>query len=101
MFIFNKMVPPRTLHVVRHMFPGRVISRFGDIPWPPRSPDLSTCDFILWGYPKSHVYAHNPLTLADLKETIKQESSLNLAFKHMDITCLTLFFTDNMHFKWH
>jgi hypothetical protein len=26
---------------------------------------------------------------------------LNLAFKHMDITCLTLFFTDNMHFKWH
>jgi hypothetical protein len=27
----------------------------------------------LWGYLKSRVYAHNPLTLADLKETIKQE----------------------------
>jgi hypothetical protein len=51
----------------------RVISRFGDIPWPPRSPDLSTCDFFLWGYLKSRVYAHNPLTLADLKETVKQE----------------------------
>jgi hypothetical protein len=54
--------------------------------------------------------------LADLKETIEQEvaaidceiahtplssKGLNLAFKHMDITCLTLFFTDNKHFKWH
>ena len=33
------------MDVVRRMFPGRVISRFGDIPWPPRSPDLTTCDF--------------------------------------------------------
>jgi hypothetical protein len=51
----------------------RVILRFGDIPWPPRSPDLSTCDFFLWGYLKSRVYAHNPLTLADLKETISRK----------------------------
>jgi hypothetical protein len=34
-----------SMNVVRRMFPGRVISRFGDIPWPPRSPDLSSCDF--------------------------------------------------------
>jgi hypothetical protein len=27
----------------------------------------------LWGYLKSRAYAHNALTLADLKETIKQE----------------------------
>jgi hypothetical protein len=26
----------------------RVISRFGDIPWPPRSPDLSICDFFFF-----------------------------------------------------
>ena len=31
-------------HVSRHL-----ISRFGDVPWPPRSPDLSTCDFFPLG----------------------------------------------------
>jgi len=36
-----------SMDVVRRMFPGRVISRFGDIPWPPRSPDLTTCDFFV------------------------------------------------------
>jgi hypothetical protein len=49
--------------VNRRMFPGTVISRFGA-----RFKHL-------WGYLKSRVYAHNPLTLADLKETIKQEEA--------------------------
>ena len=39
----------------------------------PRSPDLSTCDFFLWGYLKSHVYTHKHRTLNDLKEAIRQE----------------------------
>ena len=34
-----------SMTIVRNMFPGHLISRFGDVPWPPRSPDLSTCDF--------------------------------------------------------
>ena len=75
---FNKMVPQRTLQnesmtIVRNMFPGHIISRFGDLPWPPRSPDLSTCDFFLLGYLKSRVYTHKPRTLNDLKEAICQE----------------------------
>ena len=28
-------------------FPGKVISKKGDVPWPPRSPDLSPLDFFL------------------------------------------------------
>jgi len=55
------------------MFPGHLISRFGNVPWPPRSPHLSTCDFLLWGYLKSRVYTHKPRTLNDLKEVIRQE----------------------------
>ena len=39
----------------------------------PCSPDLSTCDFFVWGYLKSHVYTHKPRTLNDLKEAILQE----------------------------
>lgn len=30
---------------LRQKFNGRLISRRGDVPWPPRSPDLSPCDF--------------------------------------------------------
>ena len=59
--------------IVRNMFPRHLISRFGDVPWPPRSPDLSKCDFFLWRYLKSRVYTHKPRTLNDLKETVRQE----------------------------
>jgi len=33
----------------RRLFPQRVISRFGDVPWPPRSPDLTAPDFFSVG----------------------------------------------------
>jgi hypothetical protein len=34
----------------RRLFPQRVISRFGDVPWPPLSPELTAPDFFPWGY---------------------------------------------------
>jgi hypothetical protein len=40
---------------VRNLFPKHVISRYGDITWPARLPDLSACDFFLWGYLKSRL----------------------------------------------
>ncbi|XP_046687079.1 uncharacterized protein LOC124372712 [Homalodisca vitripennis] len=61
------------INSLRRKFRGRVISRFGDIAWPPRSPDLSICDFFLWGLLKSRVYTNKPRTLYELKETIRQE----------------------------
>lgn len=62
-----------SMDIVRRMFAGRLISRFGDVPWPPRSPDLSSCDFFLWGYLKERVYVHKPRTLLELKEAITEE----------------------------
>ncbi|KAJ4438208.1 hypothetical protein ANN_14147 [Periplaneta americana] len=41
--------------------------------WPPRSPDLTTPDFFLWGYLKNRVYATRPQTLDDPKHNITQE----------------------------
>jgi hypothetical protein len=38
-----------SMALLRERFPGRVISRFGDINWPPRSQDLTAPDFFLWG----------------------------------------------------
>jgi hypothetical protein len=59
---------------VRNLFPNHVISRYGDITWPARSPDVSACDFFLWGYPKSQVVkAPAPHTVQELKHRIQQE----------------------------
>jgi hypothetical protein len=59
--------------ILREMFPGHLISMRGDIVWPARSPDLSPCDFFLWGYLKSKVYMHRPRTIEQLKRSIQQE----------------------------
>jgi hypothetical protein len=45
-----------SMAVLREMFPGRLISHFGDINWPARSPDLLAPDYFLWGHVKSKVY---------------------------------------------
>jgi len=34
-----------SIAALRRLFPRRVISRFGDVPWPPFSPDLTAPDF--------------------------------------------------------
>lgn len=62
-----------SMAVVRQMFPARLISKRGDIPWPPRSPDLTPPDFFLWGYLKHKVYMNNPRNIRQLKENIRGE----------------------------
>lgn len=59
---------------VRELFCNHVISRFGDIPLPPRSPDLSVSDFSLWCYLKSRVSITRLTTLANLKQKIQEET---------------------------
>jgi hypothetical protein len=59
-----------SMEAIRTDFRGSVISRFGDIDWPPRSPDLSICDYFLWGFLKSSVYHYKPRTLEELKGAI-------------------------------
>ena len=62
-----------TMELLRHHFPGRVISRFGDVNWPSRSSDLTAPDFFLWGFLKSRVYQNKPATLQELKANIEEE----------------------------
>ena len=70
-----------SMTAVRAAFPNHVISRFGDLPWPPRSPDLSMCDFYLWGFLKSPVYAGKPRTLEELKTAIRENIGLDSNFR--------------------
>jgi hypothetical protein len=55
-----------TTELLRQKFPGRVISRTGDQNWPPKSCDLTPCDFFLWGFVKCRVYANKPQTIPEL-----------------------------------
>jgi len=52
------------------VFPGKVISKGGDVPWPPRSPDLSPLDFFLWGHLKAQVYATPVKSLGQLRRRL-------------------------------
>jgi hypothetical protein len=64
-----------SMQTVREIFLKHVMSRFGDIAWPLRSPDLSACDFFLWGYLKQKVYVNRPHTIQDVKDNIRAEIS--------------------------
>lgn len=61
-----------SMAVLRELFPGKLISRFGDVPWSARSPDLTSCDCWLWGYLKSKVFASKPQTIPELKQCIQE-----------------------------
>ena len=40
--------------------------------WPPRSPDLTSCDFYIWGFVKDRLYmAPLPADLNDLRHRIE------------------------------
>jgi hypothetical protein len=49
------------------VFEDRIISRGL---WPPRPPDLSTCDFYLWETKKGKVYKNNPRSTEDMQNEI-------------------------------
>jgi hypothetical protein len=58
---------------LKELFPDRLISqKGGNINWPPRSPDLSSCDFFLWGRIKEIVFQQNPKDRDDMKQCIRE-----------------------------
>ena len=61
-----------SMAVVREMF-GTVISRFGDITWSARSPDLTVPDFFLRGFLNGRVFWRRIMTIQELKEATVDE----------------------------
>lgn len=53
---------------LNQIFPHRIISTYGDIKWPPRSPELSPNDFFLWGEIKQTIYTHHHQRANNLDE---------------------------------
>lgn len=66
--------PPHWSLAVREFlgetFGANWIGRDGPIQWPPRSPDLTPCDFFLWGFLKDLVYRKKPRSLNELRQSI-------------------------------
>lgn len=66
--------PPHNVDEARNFlnvqFPNRWIGRGGPIGWPARSPDLTKCDFFLWGFIKNKVYLSPPTTVDDMRNRI-------------------------------
>ena len=71
--------PPHYAVVTREYLdmklPNRWIGRGGPIAWPARSPDLTLCDFFLWGYLKYQVFCELLSTISELKTKIRQAIS--------------------------
>lgn len=60
--------------VVTHLnvaYPDRWIGRNGPVLWPPRSPDLTPCDYFLWGCMKQIVYSEAINTQEQLTHRIE------------------------------
>jgi hypothetical protein len=62
----------QSLTFPRGMFPGCLISWFGNIPCPPGSLSLTDTNFFLWGYFKLKVYATCPHSTQELKDCITE-----------------------------
>ena len=64
--------PPQTARVTinffKHLFPGRLILKYGDFEWP----DLTASDFFLRDYLKSKVYVNKSSTLDEFRTNIGQ-----------------------------
>jgi hypothetical protein len=52
---------------------NRVIGLGHDVEWPPRSRDLTPCDFFLWGYTKDKVFSSPPRNIDELRQRIIRE----------------------------
>ena len=96
----------RSLGILRDMFPGHLVSLRGDIGWPPRSPDLTPCDFFLWGHVKLQVYQHRLANL-ELKAAITHEINAipqdmveraMVNFRERLQNCIDI---GGRHLKWH
>ena len=52
-------------------FAGLWLGRRGPHEWPARSPDLTPCDFVLWGWAKEEVCREKPRTMEQLEGRIR------------------------------
>ena len=68
-----------SMAAVREMF-GTVISRFGDIAWPVRSPDLTVPDFFLRAFLKDRVFQWRIMTIQNSNKPLLTKLRLLMTY---------------------
>lgn len=63
----------QTLNMLAEYFQGRIISRHTAIDYPPRSCDLTPCDFFLWPHLKNSIFREPINNIAQLQERIVEK----------------------------
>ena len=69
--------PPHIDHQVKQLLRQRftdalVISHHFPTIWPPHLPNITPCDFWLWGFLKDNIYSRRPVSEADLRDCIRR-----------------------------
>ena len=72
----------------RH-FHQRWLGRAGPNEWPARSPDLTPCDFFLWGYVKEEVYKRQAQNIDELEAYIREVIE-NIPREYIKASCLSV-----------
>lgn len=62
-----------TIDFLVEFYDNRIISRNTPNNWPPRSCDLTPCDFFLWPHNKNSIYTTPINDLAELRNRITQK----------------------------
>ena len=78
--------PPHYANEVREYLDGKLprrwMERSGLISWPARSPDLTFCEYYLWGHIKGFVYRDHPQTISEFIPGRKRRNSLGSFQEH-------------------
>ena len=61
---------------MKDVFGDHIIGVGHDVEWPPRSPDLTPCDFFLWGHLKNEAYKTPPTDLQESRNRIIQSATV-------------------------
>ena len=75
-YLLPQLEDLETMAILRAAFTSLLISRFGDVPSPLRTPDLYSPDFFLWRCLKGKIYINKPNTLHELKNIIDEINRL-------------------------
>jgi hypothetical protein len=68
----------KTRDLLNKYFPDRWVGKTGPVGWPPRSPDLTSCDNALWGLIKGKIWKEELKSKEQLRDAIER------AFQEVD-----------------
>ena len=83
-------IPNRIIDYLREQFGIKTIGEKLAQHWPARSPDLTPCDFFLWGWLKDKVYESLPIPNLAALEVVIRDNMRNIPITHCQNSCLSV-----------